>query len=281
MEQQDLRNQKGEIEFRRLLVRQQVEGAQIFSDELDAREMMRVLGKRMEDTAAHIRAVANQGVTLAPYLEIGAERGQRSLVMENDLGAHGAAADISFDMLSSAAHWARAFARPQLPLRVCCDIYNLPFRSDSLPFVFCYETLHHFPDPAPVLAEVRRVLAPAGTFFFEEEPFRRALRQKLFRTPKSVPAGAGALTRLLHTLVRFFSEPAYNEVSYGIIENHSISIGAWRAALGVFDERDATLSSLKGRFRSRLYGFANPFTVTINFLVGGSVGGQCRKRGAP
>ena len=42
-------------------------------------------------------------------------------VMENDLGAAGAAVDISFDMLRSGAHYAKVFKRPNVPLRVCCD----------------------------------------------------------------------------------------------------------------------------------------------------------------
>ena len=280
MEQQDLRSQKGEIEFRRLLVRQQVEGAAIFEDELDASQMSHLLEARMHDTARRIREIGRSGVPLAPYLEIGAERGQRSLVLENDLGLHGAAADISFDMLESCAHWGRVFQRPKMPLRLCCDIYNLPFRADSLPFVFCYETLHHFPDPGPILLEVRRVLAPGGTFFFEEEPFRRVLRQKFFRAPKTPDPGAGPIARGLHRIVRFFSEPTYNEVSYGIIENHSISLAEWRERLAAFEDRDVTLSSLGNRFRSRLYGFSNPITYTVNYLVGGSVGGVCRKRGS-
>src|SRR5690349_17063800 len=88
MEHQDLKSQKGEIEFRRLLVRQQVAGDKIFQDELDAGEMTRLLEARMQDTATRIREIGRSGVTLAPYLEIGAERGQRALVLENDVGIH-------------------------------------------------------------------------------------------------------------------------------------------------------------------------------------------------
>jgi len=279
VEQQDLRNQRGEIEFRRLLVRQQVEGDQIFADELGKDEMVRVLEERMRDTAATMRRLQAQGVVLAPYLEIGAERGQRSLVMENDLGVHGAAADLSFDMLSSAAHWARAFERPRMPLRLCCDVYNLPLRSGSLPFVFCYETLHHFPDPAPILAEVHRVMSPGATFYVDEEPVRRALRQNVIRAPKTPGPNANALQRLFHRGMRFFSEPAYNELEYGIIENHSISIGEWRRQFSIFDQADMTLSTLGDRARASLRGATNPLGWTLNYLVGGKVGGLCRKTG--
>jgi SAM-dependent methyltransferase/uncharacterized protein YbaR (Trm112 family) len=277
VEQQDLRNQKGEIEFRRLLVRQQVAGDQIFDDELGKDEMIRVLEQRIRDTAGRMRELKSRGVTLAPYLEIGAERGQRSLVMENDLGAHGAAADISFDMLSSATHWARVFERPRMPLRLCCDIYNLPLRTDSLPFVFCYETLHHFPDPGPILAEVRRVMAPGGVFYVDEEPVRRTLRQHWVRAPKTPGPNANVVQRGFHRVIRFFSEPAYNEIEYGIIENHSISIAEWRRQFSIFEEVDMMLSTLGDRARASLRGATNPLGWTLNYLVGGKVGGICRK----
>ena len=277
MEQQDLRNQKGEIEFRRLLVRQQVEGDAIFDDELSKDALVGVLEDRIRDTAARMRELQSRGIALAPYLEIGAERGQRSLVMENDLGAHGAAADLSFDMLSSAAHWAKVFERPRLPLRLCCDIYNLPLRTDSLPFVFCYETLHHFPDPAPILDEVRRVMAPGATFYIDEEQVRRTLRQTLVRAPKTPDPKANVVQRGFHRVMRFFSEPAYNELEYGIIENHSISIAEWRRQFSIFDEVDMTLESAVSRSRAALRGGANPVNWTINYLLGGKVGGLCRK----
>ena len=44
----------------------------------------------------------------------------------------------------------------------------LPFRSASFRTVFVRDLLHHIPDPAPVLAECMRVLAPGGRFLLIE-----------------------------------------------------------------------------------------------------------------
>ena len=44
----------------------------------------------------------------------------------------------------------------------------LPFRGASFRTVFVRDLLHHMPDPAPVLAEAMRVLAPGGRFLLLE-----------------------------------------------------------------------------------------------------------------
>jgi ubiquinone/menaquinone biosynthesis C-methylase UbiE len=280
MQRQGVSSQRGEIEYRRAMVRHEVVPPRTSTDESLPDETARLLEQRMVTTAARIRQVASEGTVLAPYLEIGAERGQRALVLENDFGAHGAAADISLDMLKSSAHWARRLARPKLPLRVCCDAHTLPFRSGTLPLVFCYQTLHHFPDPEPILNQISRVLAPGGTFVFDEEPFRRALRQHFFH-PNDPGPSAGRARRALHSVLQFFSDPGQDEVRYGIVENHSISTTRWRSLLERFSERDVTLSSVRGLVRSPLDSQWNPLARAVHHLFGGSIGGQCRKSGGP
>ncbi len=277
-ERQSEQAQRGEIEFRRRLVRQQVSGESLFVDEFDAAGIEEVLRGRMARTLADITPLRDASIARAPWLEIGSERGQRALVMENDLGMPGVAADLSFDMQQSCAHYARTFVRPRLPLRVVCDANDLPFRSDSLPFVFCYETLHHFPDPAPVVREAWRVLAPGGTFLFDEEPFRKVLRFKLARGRKlysQESRGAGLARRLLD---RFFTEPACNEVEYGIVENHDLPLSTWRRTLAAFADKDVELRSLRV-VRSRLYGWREPLTFALAWLLGGAIRGRCRKAG--
>src|SRR5258705_2532268 len=115
---QSLESQLGEIRFRRLLAQQQVEGRPVFEDEFDAEGICRILEQRMLETTRAMERLRERGVALSPYLELGAERGQRALVLENDLGAAGAAADLSLDMLRSAAPYAQVFPRPPMPLRV-------------------------------------------------------------------------------------------------------------------------------------------------------------------
>jgi SAM-dependent methyltransferase/uncharacterized protein YbaR (Trm112 family) len=281
MKQQGLGSQRGEIEYRRAMVRHEVGGQRAPDEESPADEVTRLIDERMKTTAARMRQVASAGAVLAPYLEIGAERGQRALVLENDFAVHGAAADISLDMLKSTAHWAHRLALPNLPLRVCCDAHTLPFRSGSLPFVFCYQTLHHFPDPAPILSQIWRVLAADGLFFFDEEPFRRVLRQHHFH-PADPGPGAGRARRAAFRVLQFFSDPGQDEAVHGIVENHSIPPAQWRSLLERFSERDVTLSSVRGRVRSSLDAPApGPLTRAIHHLFGGSIGGHCRKTGGP
>jgi SAM-dependent methyltransferase/uncharacterized protein YbaR (Trm112 family) len=159
---------------------------------------------------------------------------------------------------------------------VCCDVHALPFLSGSLPFVFCYEFLHHFPTPAPAVREAYRVLAPGGWFFFDEEPFKKVLRVRLLRGQKmysGASRGAGMFKRAMR---RFLSEPVCNEVEFGIIENHQIPLSTWREALAPFPERDISLVSLQ-RLRSSLWGSRNPIVHGLVHLLGGRVGGLCRK----
>src|SRR5580765_9116908 len=116
--EQSVDSQLGEVRFRRLLVEQQVDGRAVLADEYDGAGIRGVLEMRMADTRRAMEALRARGVTLGPYLELGAERGQRALALENDLGVTGAAADLSVDMLRSAAHYAGVFGRPRIPMRV-------------------------------------------------------------------------------------------------------------------------------------------------------------------
>ncbi|MEN4006265.1 MAG: class I SAM-dependent methyltransferase [Methanobacteriaceae archaeon] len=141
--------------------------------------MKKILSDRMKKTFEQMILLKESGAVLSPYIEIGAERCQRSLVMENDLKATGAAIDISYDMLKSCDYYKDVFNKSKVPLRICCDANNLPFITNSIPFVFCYETLHHFPDPTPILKEIHRVLSPGGHFFFDDEPYKKVLHIQL------------------------------------------------------------------------------------------------------
>lgn len=271
-------NQRGEILFRRTLVRQQTGGPQLLEGELDRDGIERRLHTRMERTLSDMRSLESLGVRTSPYLELGAERCQRSLVMENDLGVTGVAADISLDMLESCVYYQQVFGKKRAPWRICCDAYDLPFRTGSIPFVFCYETLHHFPDPIPVVREVHRVLAPGGWFFFAEEPYRRFLHARLYKS--AMPHSARSATRTkLRTLVDYFlSDLNSNEVSFGVIENLDIPVGLWRRALEPFAEKYVELATLKG-IRANLFGQRLSPRNGAAVLFGGSLGGRCRKAG--
>ena len=51
---------------------------------------------------------------------------------------------------------------------MCGDAARLPLRDASVGLVWSIHVLHHLPEPAPVLAEVRRVLRPGGALVLAE-----------------------------------------------------------------------------------------------------------------
>jgi ubiquinone/menaquinone biosynthesis C-methylase UbiE len=222
-------NKMGEIEFRKKLARQQVEGIISLDDEFSSDEIEMILGDRMRATFEQMTLHKDRDIVLSPYIEIGAERGQRSLVMESDLGAEGAAIDISYDMLKSCDYYSKKFDKAKTPLRICCDAYNLPFLSNSIPFVFCYETLHHFPHPGPVIKEIFRVLLPGGYFFFAEEPFKGVARLELFESKhRNYSKQARDRGTVRKTIEFFLYKSRCNEIEHDIIENDAITIGMWK-----------------------------------------------------
>lgn len=128
------------------------------------------------------RDLALRGAATSPFLEIGAETGANSLLLTNDLQADGIALDISRDALAAMPAYAERMKLARLPMRLCADAHRLPLRNNSLPLAIVWGTLHHFVDPAPVLAEIRRVLAPGGLLAIGDEPVRRLLSLHLART---------------------------------------------------------------------------------------------------
>ena len=276
-DKQTIDNQRGEVIFRRKLVQQQIEGQRIFEDEFEKEGIEQILRERMSDTFQRMTKLRNEGLTLSPYLEIGAERGQRSLVMETDLEACGAAIDLSFDMLRSCEYYKDIF-NIRMPLRICGDLYNSPLKTESLPFVFCYQTLHHFPDPQPIAEEVHRILMPGGIFYFAEEPFKQGLHLNLYKTNKVFSDKHQNRSVMRKVLDRLFAEYVNNEEEYGIIENDDITIKTWRKTLHEFSVKDVKLRS-PGSFTSDLYNPGFSFSFFFNRLWGGDISGICRKVG--
>ncbi len=278
MKMQPVQSQKGEIEFRRKLYLKQVEGKTLLDDEYDAFGIENILEGRMKDTRNQMTVLQGRGIPLSPYLEIGAERCQRSLVMENDLGAQGAAVDISYDLLKSCTHYQGVFRRGKAPLRICCDANNLPCMTGSIRFVFCYETLHHFPEPAPIIKEVHRALAPGGYFFFDEEPYEQIFHINLYKGKKIYSQEFLKRGKIRKVLDRFFCVNTCNELEYGVIENHSIPVRSWKRALAGFDRIDVDLKATRS-IQSELFNPSSYMKYFAAYLLGGSISGICRKRG--
>jgi ubiquinone/menaquinone biosynthesis C-methylase UbiE len=268
---------KAEILFRKKVYEQQVLQKSVhFEDEFSSEEMETVINERMEKTFDQITRLKSRSIVISPYLEIGAERGQRSLVMENELGCEGAATDISFHSLESCGYYQTLFNKQKMPLRICCDANHLPFMSDSVPFVFCYETLHHFPNPKPILEEIYRVLAPGGCLFFDEEPFEQKMHIPLYRTSKMYSKEARQRNKLVWGFDYLFGVRSCNEIEHGIIENDKISIKEWEEALRVFDRQAIRVRTLES-LATDLCENQRTIKRYLCNLLGGWISGTCFK----
>ena len=278
MENQSLIAQKGEIEFRKKLISQQIDNKKIFIDEFDSKGIENILQDRMKKTFEQMTNLKNLNVNMHPYIEIGAERCQRSLVLENDFSINGAALDISYHMLNSAKYYQKVFNKNKVPMRICCDINNIPLKQNSIPFIFCYETLHHFPDPQPVINEIHRVLSPCGTFFFSEEPFKRFLHLNLYEGKKIYSNASLKRNKLKKILDYFLSRKSSNETDHEIIENENISLKQWKESLSIFHKKDINVHSFS-YLNSKLFQPNKLFRLFLLNLLGGEIHGLCSKRG--
>lgn len=270
--------QKAEVAFRRKLFEQQVLDKKTFDDEHDAQGIQAIMSGRMRRVTERVSGLKSAGIIVSPFLEVGAERCQSSLALENNLGCSGAAVDISFDMLGSCEHYMGVFGLKKAPLRVCCDANCLPFLSGSLPFVFCHQVLHHFPDPSPVVAEVLRVLLPGGHFLLEDEPYRQVLHLPLYKGRKAYAPVKKDFLRLRERLDFFFSEKSCNEAEYGVMENDRISLGAWRRALSGFSECRVSLRTVHD-IEESLVAPSSLMKYFLCWLFGGRLSGLSRKAG--
>jgi ubiquinone/menaquinone biosynthesis C-methylase UbiE len=130
----------------------------------------------------------------AEALEIGSGTGYVSLNLLQ-LGAieRLVATDISRGMLDALAGSA---SRLGLEVEtVSAEAENLPFDDERFDLVFGHAILHHIPDLARALAEMRRVLRPGGTLVFLGEPSRHG--DRLASIPKRAARVAAPAWRAL------------------------------------------------------------------------------------
>ena len=232
---QSVENQLGEISFRR--------GASFGEPEKAMQDVRERIAKR-RDVFEHFRDV---GLLQGPFLDVGAGVSQTALLLRNEFGLDGAATDISLHALDATEEIASRLGYSELPLRICCDVRWLPFQDRSFPVAYCFQTLHHFADPGPILQEVQRVLVPGGYFYFSEEPIRRWLCLNLYRCERLEDL-KGFDKWLYDTgLLRYVAEAYIGskpETTCGIMENESISLSDWDRCLSGFSEVDLDASLL-------------------------------------
>jgi 2-polyprenyl-6-hydroxyphenyl methylase / 3-demethylubiquinone-9 3-methyltransferase len=112
------------------------------------------------------------GTSAARVLDLGCGAG----FLSNDLAARGAVVtglDASTESLAVAA----AYDRTGKVTYRCGDALALPFDDGSFDVVCAMDLLEHVEDPARLVAEAARVLAPGGMFFFHT--FNRTRRADL------------------------------------------------------------------------------------------------------
>ncbi len=263
-----------EVNFREKISQQHLGQKVHFRDELNHQEMLIELRKRIKNTQKDFELLVSLAVNFSPFLEIGAEYCVRAALLQQRSSQRGFALDISAAPLQSAPQFIKQLGFSRLPTRICADAYHLPFANNSFSFVFCYQTLHHFPNPSPIISEIHRVLAPGGYFFFAEEPIEQQLNLKLFRRPTKTQGWYKFLKYFL--ILPFISEIGKTEVNYGILEN-SFSINIWEEALTKFKKIEATISpafvSIPKTFTKNQHTyFIKPTfiqTILISFLGGG------------
>ena len=224
---------QGEISYRAQISVQHLGKKVIFSNEPTKSEFLAVVRPKIKESEKIFKDLKVKGVNLTPYLEIGAEYGLRASLLESNFDSIGFATDISLYSLAKATKFAKKIGFGKVAKTICTDAYNLPFKSNSFPFIFVYETLHHFPDPKPLLTEVRRVLAPGGTLLIGSEPIGSALQIKLWRRPTKLRHWEKFLKLFL--ILPFISHIGKTEVEHGIFEE-TFPFKTWQKTLSIFDK---------------------------------------------
>lgn len=269
-----------EVKFRAQITNQHLGKSQVFANEPNAKEIMRLLHKRTKEAKEAFSRLKRRGLALSPYLEIGSEYCQRAAILVNRFATCGFATDISLASLQAAPAFCRRFKFKKTPSRICADAYNLPFKSNSFPFVFIYETLHHFPDPTPVLAEIYRVLAPGGVCLIGGDPIAQTIQIKIWRRPTNLRLWEKVLKFTL--ILPFISHIGKTEVEHGILEG-AFSLKVWQKSLSIFEKVEATIETPVGitaqsyKSAQRNWLMPNPATKIAIALFGGGLRAFCFK----
>ena len=229
-----------EVVFRSQIVNQQLGKDLIFPNEPTLKEFKNLLASKLKETDKTFKMLQRRNLPLSPYLEIGSEHGLRPALLESKYNAVGFATDISLHSLSKTPQFVRKFNYKKIPKTICCDAYNLPFKSNSFPFVFIYETLHHFPEPKPVLEEIKRVLSPGGTLLVGSDPICATFQIKLWRRPTKLRVWEKILKFFL--ILPFIYHIGKTEVEHGIIET-AFSLKTWQEALSIFDRVEVKIKA--------------------------------------
>jgi len=284
MKYQKIANKVAEAKFREKISQQQIGNNIYFTAERTFPQMLKELKVRIKRTRQDFDKLKKQKVDFSVYLELGAENCQRAMFLEKKYGVLGSASDISLASLQAADGFAKPLGFKLIPQRLVCDVYCLPFAPNSLPFIFCYQTLHHFPDPKPILQEIYRVLLPGGFFFFSEEPVKQTFNINLWRRPTNLRSWEKFLKYI--GILPFISRIGKTEVDHGILEE-VFGLKTWEKALNVFDQVEVYTKpyptgpeSISMKINGKNWLKPKLSTRTLIFFWGGGINAICQKKGA-
>ena len=268
---QDESNKRGEVVFRKKV-----------SDEVrEHPEMiMQMMFDRINETIAVFKRLEKKysiGINGdMNFGEVGAERAQRILSMIDHYKLKSAFAfDISPDSLSLSEIVSQRCFTPasdgKLPHEkltlVADDFLKAPenIQGKKLDFIFCFATIHHFPDPRPLFKTVYSMLNDGGYFYFDREALKSWLG--------------------LHELARFRGYLRAGKIverEYGILETQ-FGLQTWREAIETFEYSDVRLKYPLPVLEN-IYNFdfrkvaGNPFMRTMLQLSGSRIYGILRKK---
>lgn len=280
---QTLYQKKAEVQFRAIIATQHRGESQLFPEEYNQEEMDSEHEKRIDRTITDFRKLATQNIPFSPFLEIGAEYGLRSSLLSNQFGAVGAALDIAEAPLKETRRYAVKFKLKPPAFSVVADAHQLPFADNSFSFVFCYQTLHHFSDPQPIMKEIMRVLIPGGFFYVNEEPITQGFNLNLFRRPTKQQGILKLLRKIW--LLPFISTIGKTEVDYGIHEG-TFTYKEWQKILSPFILKRLELSAfpigtLSQWSDTEYIAKVRPNYVSrfLLYILGGGISALCQKPG--
>lgn len=285
MQPQSQANKLGEIRYRKIISEQHTGKRIFFKNEPDQKEIKKILAGRLSEYRKTFSELKRRNILKSPFLEIGAEYAIASLLLKNRYSLDGFASDISLYSLTKTRHFAKIFKLHKIPGLLCSDAENLPLKSNSIPFVFAYETLHHFPNPALPLKEIYRILSPGGIFFIGSDPIIQSFQIKLWRRPTRLRFWEKILKMML--ILPFVSHIGKAETEYGIIEG-AFNLKTWQNCLNLFDNVEAKITIYPFGPSKKLtnsqytkWQRLNPLFKLGLFLFGGDIQAICYKKGSP
>lgn len=270
----------GEVNFREKLSSQHYGRQMRFGNEYTKKEMEKIIKQKTERAINDFKKLQTKKIINSPFLDIGAGYGQSSVILTNKYKARGFALDIAINPLIDIPQTAKSLHMLKIPQRIVADAENLPFDDNSFPFIFCYQTLHHFPHPGFAIKEVNRVLKPGGYFFFAEEPIAQTMNIPLWRRPTKLRWWEKILKYTL--ILPFVSRIGKTEVDQGILEE-VFSLKIWKETLNVFNNVSVSLFPFpigpKGTLikKNGEWKFNNLVNRIFLFFLGGGITGICKK----